>query len=46
MDYYAAIKNKSIMKFGGKLMELENIMSKISNTQNDMHDIYSWISGY
>jgi hypothetical protein len=26
MEYYPAIKNKDIMKFEGKWMELENIM--------------------
>ena len=26
MEYYSAIKNKSIMKFVGKWMELENII--------------------
>ena len=35
------------MKFEGKWMELENvIVSEISQTQKDKHDIYSLISGY
>jgi hypothetical protein len=34
MDYYSAIKNKDIMNFAGKLMELENIiLSKVTQTK-------------
>jgi hypothetical protein len=39
MEHYSAIKNKDIMKFAGKGMEL-------TQTQKDMHSIYSLISGY
>jgi hypothetical protein len=47
MEYYSAIKNKDILSFTGKWMELENIiLSDVTQTQNDMHDMYSLISGY
>jgi hypothetical protein len=46
MKYYSAIKNKDIMKFISKLMELENILSEVTQTQKDMHGVYSLISGY
>ena len=46
MEYYSAIKNKDIMKFTGKWMELENIMSEVIQTQKDKHDMYSLMSGY
>jgi hypothetical protein len=42
MEYYSAIKNEDIMSFVGKWMELENlILSEITQTQKNMHDIYS-----
>jgi hypothetical protein len=42
VEYYSAIKNKDIVSFAGKWLELENIiLSKITQTQKDMHDIYS-----
>ena len=41
MSYYSAIKNKDIMKFSGKWMELENnILSKVTQTQKDRHGMY------
>jgi hypothetical protein len=47
MEYYSAIKNKDILSFVGKLMELENfILSGVTPTQKDMYGIYSLISGY
>ena len=47
MEYYSAIKNKDILCFAGKWMELENIiLSEVTQTQNDMHGMYSLISGY
>ena len=47
MEYYPAIKNKGIMNFAGKCVELENIiLSELTLTQNDMHGMYSLISGY
>jgi hypothetical protein len=36
MEYYSAIKNKGIMNFAGKLMELENILSEVTPIQKDM----------
>ena len=47
MEYYPAIKNKDILSFVGKWIELENIiLSEVTQTQKDMHGIYSLISGY
>ena len=47
MKYYSAIKNKNIMSFTGKGMDLENIiLSEVTQTQKYMHGIYSLISGY
>jgi hypothetical protein len=38
MEYYLAFKNKGIMSFGEKWMELENIiLSEVTQTQKDMH---------
>ena len=46
MEYYSAIKNEDIMNFSGKWMELENILSKVTQTQKDIHGMYSVIGGY
>ena len=47
MEYYSAIKNKDIVKFAGKWMELENIiLSEVNQTQKDIHGMYSLLSGY
>jgi hypothetical protein len=47
MKYYSAIKNEDLLSFAGKWMELENIiLSEVTQTQNDMHGMYSLISGY
>jgi hypothetical protein len=47
MEYYSAIKNKDILSFAGKWMELENItLSEVTQTQKGMHGMYSLISGY
>jgi hypothetical protein len=47
MEYYSAIKNKDIIKFAGKWIELENIiLGEVIQTQNDMNGIYSLISKY
>ena len=46
IKYYSAIKNEDIMSFAGKWMELENItLSEVTQTQKDIHGIYSLISG-
>jgi hypothetical protein len=43
----SAIKDKDIMNFAGKWMELENtILSEVTETQKDMHGMHSLISGY
>jgi hypothetical protein len=47
MEYYSVVKNKDIMDFAGKWIELENIiLSEESQTQNDIHGMYSLSSGY
>jgi hypothetical protein len=47
MEYYLAIKNEDILSFAGKWMQLENIiLSEVTQTQKDMHGMYSLISGY
>jgi hypothetical protein len=47
MEHYSAIKNTDFMKFAGKCMELENnILSEVTRSQKNIHDIYSRISGY
>jgi hypothetical protein len=47
MEWYRAIKNKDTMIFAGKWMELENIiLSEVTQTQKDMHAMYSLVSGY
>ena len=47
MEYYSDIKNDDILSFAGKWMELENIiLSEVTQTQKDMHGMYSLISGY
>jgi hypothetical protein len=46
MAYYSAIKNKDTTKFSGKWMELENIVSKVTQPPMDTHAMYSLISGY
>jgi hypothetical protein len=39
--------NEDILSFASKLMELENIiLSEVTQTQKDMHEMYSLISGY
>jgi hypothetical protein len=45
--YYSAIKNKDIMSFAGKWMELQNInLSEVAQTQKDVHGMFSLISGH
>ena len=44
MEYYSAIKNKDIINFAGKWVELENIiLSEAAKTQKDMHSIYIYL---
>jgi hypothetical protein len=47
MEYYSAIKNEDILSLAGKWMELENIIPReVTQTQKDMHGMYSLISEY
>jgi hypothetical protein len=47
MEYYLAIKNKEILSFAGKWIELENIiLREVTQTKKDMHGMYSLISEY
>jgi hypothetical protein len=47
MEYYSAIKNKDIMNFAGKWMELENIIvSKATQSPKGIHGMYSLVSEY
>ena len=47
VEYYPAIKNKVIIKFAGKWMELENIiLSEVTQSQKNTHGMHSLISGY
>jgi hypothetical protein len=42
-----SIKKQDILGFAGKWMELENIiLSEVTQTQKDIHGMYSLISGY
>jgi hypothetical protein len=43
MKYYSVIKIKDIMKLAGKWMELENILSEVTQTQKGMNDMYSLV---
>ena len=45
--YYSAIKKNEFMKFLGKWMDLEDIiLSEVTQSQKNSHDMYSLISGY
>ena len=47
MEYYSAIKNDEFMKLLGKSMELKNIiLSEVTQSQKNKHDVNSLISGY
>jgi hypothetical protein len=47
MEYYLAIKNIEFMKFLDKWMDLEDIiLSEITQSQKNTHDMHSLISGY
>jgi hypothetical protein len=47
IEYYLAIKNNDFMKFTCKWMELENIiLSEITQSEKDTHDMHSLINGY
>jgi hypothetical protein len=47
MEYYSAIKKNEFMKCLGIWMDLEGIiLSEVTQSQKNSHDIYSLISGY
>ena len=47
MEYYSAIKNNKFMKFLTKWIELENIiLSEVTQSQKNTHDMHLLISGY
>ena len=46
LHIYSAIKNNEFIKFLGKWMELENILSEVTQSQKNTHGIHSLISGY
>jgi hypothetical protein len=47
MEYYSAIKKNEFMKFLGKWMDLEAIfLSEATQSQRNLHNMYSLISGY
>jgi hypothetical protein len=47
MEYYSAIKINEFMKFLGKWMHLEGIiLSKVTQSQKNTHDMHSLISRY
>jgi hypothetical protein len=47
MEYYSAIKNNKFMKFLGKWIDLEDIiLSEVTQSQKNFHDMHSQISGY
>ena len=45
MEYYAAIKNDEFMSFVGTWMNLENILSKLTQKQEMKPRIFSLIGG-
>jgi hypothetical protein len=47
MEYYSAIKNNEFIKFLGKWMDLEAIiLSEVTKSQKNSHDMHSLISGF
>jgi hypothetical protein len=47
MEYYLAIKNNESMKFLGKWMDLEDIiLSEVTQSQKNTHDMHSLTSSY
>ena len=46
-EYYSAIKKNEFMKFLGKWMDLEGIiLSEVTQSQRNSHNMYSLIIGY
>jgi hypothetical protein len=47
MEYYSAIKNNDFMKVTGKWIESENnTLNEVTQSQKNIHGMYSMISGY
>jgi hypothetical protein len=46
MEFYSVIKNNEFMKFLGKWIVLENILSEVTPLQKNIHGMHSLISGY
>ena len=46
VKYYSAIKNNEFMNFLGKWIELENILSEVTQSQKNTHGMQSLIGGY
>jgi hypothetical protein len=47
MEYFSATKNNEFMNFLGKRMDLADIiLSEVTQSQKDTHDMHSLISGY
>ena len=47
MEYYVAIKNNKFMKFLDKWVDLEDIiLSEVTKSQKNTHDMHSLIRGY
>jgi hypothetical protein len=47
MEYYAAIKNNKFMIFLDKWMDMEDIiLSEVTQSQKNTHDMHSLITGY
>ena len=45
MEYSSALKKEDIPSLAGKWMKLENIIvSEVTQTQKEMHDMYSLMS--
>jgi hypothetical protein len=41
LEYYSAIKTEDILRFAGKLVELETIiLSEVTQIQKDIHGMY------
>jgi hypothetical protein len=47
MEYYSAIKKNEFLKFLGKWMDPEGIiLSEVTQSQKNSHEMYSVIGGY
>ena len=47
MEYYSAIKKNEFMKFLDKWMDMETIvLSEVTQSQKNTHDMHSLIIGY